>query len=70
MRPKWYLTDDIPFHSMWPDDYLWFPMMLNSQCFYGYFTFQGMDKIVDYTLEEVSSLDKVRIPQAPLSSNG
>lgn len=65
MLPQWYDIEKIPLSSMWPDDHLWFPMLLNSQKFYGYFTFDGMDTIVDYSLNVVDDLDTINIPQAP-----
>lgn len=68
MLPKWYNTEKIPFSTMWPDDYLWFPMMLRDQKFYGYFVFDGMDTILNYTLGVVGQLDSVDIPQKPRSN--
>jgi len=65
MRPKWYDIADIPFAEMWPDDYLWFPLMLSGQKFYGYFTFDGMDIILDSSLKQVAELKDVVIPQEP-----
>ncbi|XP_071488385.1 oxidized purine nucleoside triphosphate hydrolase-like [Diadema antillarum] len=53
MRPQWFEVDAIPFQSMWPDDHLWFPMMLQGSKFKGYFKFEGHDKILDYTLDEL-----------------
>ena len=68
MRPQWYDIDNIPFEKMWPDDVLWFPYMLRQAKFYGYITFKGMNTIIDTTLHEVKSLDKVRIPSGPHES--
>ena len=53
MRPQWFQTDQIPFADMWPDDDLWFPMLLNNEKFEGYFKFEGHDKILDYTLKKL-----------------
>ena len=63
MKPQWYNIDSIPFPKMWPDDILWFPYLLTGNPFYGYFTFQGMDNIVDYTLNKVDNIDKIVIPK-------
>lgn len=41
---------------MWPDDILWFPLMLQKKKFLGYFKFQGHDVILSQTLEEVKEL--------------
>ena len=65
MRPEWYNLDNIPFPKMWPDDHMWFPYMLRDQCFYGYFTFQGMDIIVDQTLHAVKDVSEITIPKEP-----
>lgn len=56
MRPQWFECHDIPFSQMWPDDVLWFPLMLQKKKFLGYFKFQGHDVIVNHTLEEVKEL--------------
>ncbi|XP_028395490.1 7,8-dihydro-8-oxoguanine triphosphatase-like [Dendronephthya gigantea] len=53
MRPQWFEIDQVPFKEMWPDDDLWFPMMLNDEKFEGYFKFEGHDKILDYTLTKL-----------------
>ncbi len=63
MKPEWYDINNIPFSDMWPDDILWFPSMLKGQKFYGYFTFEGMDNITDYTLKNIEILDSVKIPK-------
>lgn len=56
MRPQWFEIDKIPFSQMWPDDILWFPLMLQKKKFAGYFKFQGHDVILSHTLEEVQAL--------------
>ncbi|MBN3312988.1 8ODP triphosphatase, partial [Atractosteus spatula] len=56
MRPQWFDRDRIPFDQMWPDDILWFPLMLQKKKFLGYFKFQGHDIILQHKLEEVQSL--------------
>lgn len=53
MRPKWYHINDIPFDSMWPDDYLWFPLFLSGKKFKGKFLFGPGDSILEYDLIEV-----------------
>ncbi|XP_030203473.1 oxidized purine nucleoside triphosphate hydrolase isoform X2 [Gadus morhua] len=56
MRPQWFDIDKIPFSLMWPDDILWFPLLLQKKKFLGYFKFQGQDKILSHTLDEVEDL--------------
>lgn len=53
MMPQWFATDQIPFADMWPDDELWFPMLINGDKFEGYFKFEGHNKILDYTLQKL-----------------
>lgn len=55
MCPKWFSVDKIPYDTMWPDDYLWYPMMLSKRYLNGYFKFQGMDKLLEYNIEETTT---------------
>ena len=57
MKPCWFDEKDIPFKEMWPDDILWFPYFLNGKKFKGYFLFEGMDKILEQSIEEVETLE-------------
>ncbi|KAK3612436.1 hypothetical protein CHS0354_032046 [Potamilus streckersoni] len=57
MKPQWYDIDSIPFDKMWPDDKWWFPLLLKGSKFSGYFLFEGHDDVLNYTLEEVDSLN-------------
>lgn len=41
---------------MWPDDILWYPLMLQGKKFLGYFRFQGHDLMLEQKLEEVQEL--------------
>ena len=66
MRPAWFNLTDIPFTKMWADDHIWFPYLLSNKRFYGYFTFKGMDTVVDYSLQEVSDISSISIPKSPL----
>ncbi|XP_061702100.1 oxidized purine nucleoside triphosphate hydrolase [Syngnathoides biaculeatus] len=56
MRPQWFDIDKIPFDQMWPDDVMWFPLLLQKRKFVGYFHFQGHDVILSHTLKEVEEL--------------
>ena len=55
MRPQWFDFDEIPFHSMWADDSLWFPLFLENRTFKANFLFGPGDKILDYTLTETDT---------------
>ena len=50
MRPCWFKHANIPFDSMWPDDHLWYPIMLNDGYFDACFKFQGISKMLDYSI--------------------
>ncbi len=54
MRPEWFHTNDIPFHSMWPDDIHWMPLALAGKKFRGKFVFNDANEILEPYLEEVS----------------
>jgi 8-oxo-dGTP diphosphatase/2-hydroxy-dATP diphosphatase len=55
MLPRWFHVQDIPFHDMWADDKLWFPLFLSGKKFKGSFLFKGHDVILKHNLEVVSS---------------
>lgn len=67
MRPKWFKLDEIPYDKMWTDDRFWLKNVLNDQQFYGYFKFKDMVEILDYKLQEVQSIDEIKIPKEPIS---
>lgn len=46
MCPQWFGHSDIPFDSMWPDDYEWYPHMLQGKYFDGYVLFEGHDRVL------------------------
>ncbi len=52
MRPKWFTHSEIPYSDMWPDDILWYPMMLNNQYFDGSFKFEGITNMLEHSIKE------------------
>jgi 8-oxo-dGTP diphosphatase / 2-hydroxy-dATP diphosphatase len=56
MKPQWFNIDEIPFKDMWPDDKYWMPLFLQKKKFKGHFLFGPGDSVLDYKLEEVTSL--------------
>ncbi|MCH8049084.1 8-oxo-dGTP diphosphatase, partial [Patescibacteria group bacterium] len=56
MKPQWFLKEEVPFESMWPDDKHWFPLFLRGKQFEGSFWFDDKKDIIDYTLKEVDSV--------------
>ncbi|XP_075973153.1 oxidized purine nucleoside triphosphate hydrolase-like [Anticarsia gemmatalis] len=57
MLPKWFSIDNVPFNDMWPDDKIWFPYMLSNKLFFGHFHYEGFDKILNYKIEELESME-------------
>jgi len=55
MRPQWFSETDIPFDSMWPDDKLWMPLMLDDKLFKGTVTIEN-DIVREQDIREVNSL--------------
>lgn len=51
MAPQWFHHDNIPFHTMWPDDKYWFPLFLAGKTFRGKFLFEGYDMILTQELK-------------------
>lgn len=52
MKPQWFLLEEIPLDSMWPDDKYWLPLLLSGKNFEGYFNFRGHDTILRHELRE------------------
>ncbi|TMW59262.1 hypothetical protein Poli38472_004331 [Pythium oligandrum] len=41
MRPQWYDEEELPFDTMWEDDRIWLPHVLNGKAVYGHFHFSS-----------------------------
>jgi len=50
MLPKWFHTDEIPYHKMWSDDKHWMPLFLDEKKFRGKFLFDKNNNILNYEL--------------------
>ena len=55
MRPQWFPIDSVPFHTMWADDEIWFPWMLEGRNFEGTFLFRGQSEVILHRLVDISS---------------
>ncbi len=64
MRPQWFDHSDIPYDKMWPDDYMWYPHMLNEMYIGAYMLFEGHDRILksNLTVEDSPLVDPVPVP--------
>lgn len=53
MAPKWVKLTDIPYDTMWQDDILWLPMVLEGKKVRGNFTFSENDTMLTHKIAEV-----------------
>jgi len=54
MRPGWFSSDELPFHSMWQDDPHWLPLVLEGKKVRARFVFgEDNESIADMDLSEV-----------------
>lgn len=61
MRPQWFPVGEIPYASMWPDDALWLPLLLAGKKFTARFLFEGHDRILEHSLQELNPVAEVSI---------
>ena len=55
MKPQWFKMDKIPFKSMWNDDLLWLPRVLQGEILKGRFTFaQDQETIKNYAIKKAT----------------
>ena len=52
MKPQWFKFSEIPYHSMWSDDEIWYPLMLNKKYFNGFVKFDKDESITEHKFEE------------------
>lgn len=48
--PLWVSLDAIPYKSMWPDDRIWLPILLQDRSFHGRFVFD-QDTMLDFEIQ-------------------
>lgn len=55
VKPQWFLKDKLPFDSMWVDDPLWLPRVLEGEILKGEFTFASDQKtILKYSIKKAT----------------
>jgi 8-oxo-dGTP pyrophosphatase MutT (NUDIX family) len=54
MAPKWYLTEDIPWDKMWPDDRLWVPHIIKGEKVRAVFELGADQQLKGQSIEIVS----------------
>ena len=57
MRPEWFQYTEIPFESMWADDELWFPHLLDGGLFQGVVEFDDKSTIASHSIAKVEVVD-------------
>ncbi len=53
MAPSWFSLNEIPYESMWSDDELWLPKVLDGKTIRAKFHFDDVESIKSYELGEV-----------------
>jgi len=54
MKPQWFAIDKIPFTSMWSDDFLWLPRVLQGEVLKGKFIFaQDQETIKNHSIRAI-----------------
>jgi ADP-ribose pyrophosphatase YjhB (NUDIX family) len=53
MAPKWFNTSDIPYGSMWSDDVVWLPKVIDGEYINADFYFDSHDKLIKHALNSV-----------------
>lgn len=56
MKPEWFSIDKLPYDSMWPDDRIWMPLLLEGKKFKGKFVFDKNTNIINYNIEEIAEM--------------
>lgn len=56
MNPKWFVSADIPFHAMWPDDIYWMPEVLKGNLLRAMFRFGEGDVVLEKKINIVTKL--------------
>lgn len=55
MRPQWFAESAIPYADMWPDDFIWMPLMLAGKLFKGTVTVEN-NQLLRHNIREVKRL--------------
>ena len=61
--PFWAKLEEIPYSSMWPDDEIWLPLMLEERPFHGRFVFDR-DQMLDFVVQNNDGEILARSPSA------
>ena len=56
MAPRWFRLDEIPYDTMWDDDRLWLPQVLDGLKVVGKFSFDHENRLRDHAVRVVTEL--------------
>lgn len=56
MAPQWFKLTNIPYGTMWEDDTLWLPQVLDGKLIKANFTFDHTEKLLSHNVTEVARL--------------
>jgi hypothetical protein len=58
MRPQWFDEAEIPYKTMWADDHIWLPHVLEGKSVLGHFRFAADENtLLDHELEVTLAAD-------------
>lgn len=55
MAPTWFTVDTVPYDTMWQDDILWLPKVLDGKKVFGTYTFDEQDTMLTHDVKEVTT---------------
>lgn len=56
MRPEWFLSEELQYDHMWPDDEYWLPQVLAGNKVVGEFQLDKSDAIIAHRIQVVEAL--------------
>lgn len=59
MRPKWFEVNKIPYDSMWPDDEIWMPILIEDKLFTGK-VLLGHNSVIEHDIKVVKSVEELK----------
>jgi len=52
MKPRWFTVSKLPYNSMWDDDHLWFPRVLEGEKIEAWFSFGADNKVIAHKIDK------------------
>lgn len=57
MKPRWFSADELPYDSMWVDEAIWLPMILEGKKLKAVFHFGGSGGLLEQSITTVENFD-------------